>query len=93
KIIAENSEVPVISCGSGPDCDGQILIAPDILGLSQGKTPKFVKAYGDLAQRTIEAIQKYSSEIEKGKFPDTEHSYHMKPGELDKLKEMLRDKS
>jgi 3-methyl-2-oxobutanoate hydroxymethyltransferase len=91
-IIAENSEVPVIGCGSGPDCDGQILIAPDILGLSQGKTPKFVKAYGDLAQRTIEAIQKYTSEIEKGKFPDTEHCYHMKPGELDRLKEMLRDK-
>jgi 3-methyl-2-oxobutanoate hydroxymethyltransferase len=91
-IIAENSEVPVIGCGSGPDCDGQILIAPDILGLSQGKTPKFVKAYGDLAQRTIEAIQKYTSEIEKGTFPDTEHCYHMKPGELDRLKEMLRDK-
>jgi 3-methyl-2-oxobutanoate hydroxymethyltransferase len=93
KIITENTEVPVIGCGSGSACDGQILVAPDILGLSQNKPPKFAKAYDDLAQRTIEAVEKYAVEIEKGEYPDTEHSYHMKSGELDKLKEILKDKS
>ncbi|MHC4757769.1 MAG: 3-methyl-2-oxobutanoate hydroxymethyltransferase [Planctomycetota bacterium] len=92
QIITEKSEVPVIGCGSGPDCDGQILIAPDILGLSQGKPPKFSKAYDDLAKRTVNAAQNYADEIEKGKFPDSEHCYHMKPGELEKLNEILKDK-
>ncbi|MHC4293001.1 MAG: 3-methyl-2-oxobutanoate hydroxymethyltransferase [Planctomycetota bacterium] len=92
QIITENTEIPVIGCGSGPACDGQILVAPDILGLSQSKTPKFAKAYDNMARRTIDAVEKYAVEIEKGKYPDTEHSYHMKPGELDKLKEILKDK-
>jgi 3-methyl-2-oxobutanoate hydroxymethyltransferase len=91
-IITKKSEVPVIGCGSGPECDGQILVAPDILGLSQAKPPKFAKSYDDLAQRTIDAVQKYAGEIEQGKFPDTEHSYHMKPGQLEKLNDMLKGK-
>jgi 3-methyl-2-oxobutanoate hydroxymethyltransferase len=92
-IITEKSDVPVIGCGSGPACDGQILVAPDILGLSQGKPPKFTKAFDNLAKRTIDAVQQYAAEIETGKFPDNEHCYHMKPGELDKLEEMLNNKS
>jgi 3-methyl-2-oxobutanoate hydroxymethyltransferase len=89
QIITERSEVPVISCGSGPGCDGQILIAPDILGLTQGVTPKFVKSYGSLAESTIEAFNGYAKEIQDGQFPDKEHSYHMKAGELDRLKKLL----
>jgi len=89
QIITERSEVPVISCGSGPGCDGQILIAPDILGLTQGVTPKFVKSYGSLAESTIEAFTGYAKEIQDGRFPDKEHSYHMKAGELDRLKNLL----
>jgi len=93
EIITKNSEVPVIGCGSGPACDGQILVAPDILGLTQGKPPKFAKAYDNLANRTIDAVQEYAVEIEKGRFPDAEHCYHMKAGELEKLKDILKDKS
>jgi len=85
KIITDRSEVPVISCGSGPDCDGQILIAPDILGLTTGRKPKFVKCYADLAVTTIDAVNSYCQDVHEGKFPDREHSYHMKPGELERL--------
>ena len=89
KIITKRFEVPVISCGSGPDCDGQILIAPDILGLTQGPCPKFAKKYDNLAERTINAFKAYADEVEKGRFPDSEHSYHMKSGEFKKLQKLL----
>lgn len=90
QIITARSEVPVISCGSGSGCDGQILIAPDILGLSSGHPPKFAKAYADLGARSVAAFQKYADEIRAGRFPDAEHSYHMKRGELERLQEFLR---
>ncbi|MHC4463471.1 MAG: 3-methyl-2-oxobutanoate hydroxymethyltransferase [Planctomycetota bacterium] len=89
EIITKRSELPVIGCGSGPGCDGQILIAPDILGLTQGPSPKFAKSYGNLAEKTIEAFNEYSREIQAGQYPDKEHSYHMKKGELGRLEELL----
>ncbi len=92
EIITKRCEVPVIGCGSGPSCDGQILIAPDILGLTQGPSPKFAKSYSNLANRTIEAFNEYSREIQAGQYPDKEHSYHMKAGELGRLEELLKGK-
>jgi 3-methyl-2-oxobutanoate hydroxymethyltransferase len=88
-IVTGRCEVPVISCGAGPDCDGQILIAPDILGLSQGPTPKFAKSFDELGERTVEAFNTYAKEVHAGTFPDSGHSYHMKSGELDQLHELL----
>ncbi len=92
EIITKRCEVPVIGCGSGPGCDGQILIAPDILGLTQGLSPKFAKSYGNLADATIEAINDYSKQVQAGQFPDAEHSYHMKAGQLERLQELLKGK-
>lgn len=89
QIITEQSEVPVISCGSGPGCDGQILVAPDILGLGAGNPPKFAKAYGDLGVLFIKAFERYAQDVKAGRFPDAEHSYHMKPGEFERLEEHL----
>ena len=89
EIITKRYEVPVISCGSGPDCDGQILIAPDILGLTQGPIPKFAKNYDNLAESTIKAFKAYADEVEKGQFPDNGHSYHMKSGEFERLQKLL----
>jgi 3-methyl-2-oxobutanoate hydroxymethyltransferase len=90
EIITSRSEVPVIGCGSGPGCDGQILIAPDILGLTQGPSPKFAKSYGNLANDTINAFSAYCKEVQGGQFPDKEHSYHMKMGEFERLQELLK---
>jgi 3-methyl-2-oxobutanoate hydroxymethyltransferase len=91
EIITERSEVPVIGIGSGKGCDGQILIAPDILGLTQGPAPKFAKSYGNLAEQTIEAFSAYAKEVQSSQYPDAEHSYHMKSGELEKLQQFLKD--
>jgi 3-methyl-2-oxobutanoate hydroxymethyltransferase len=92
QIVTERSEVPVISCGSGSGCDGQILIAPDILGLSAGKLPKFSKVYADLGTACVAAFQDYVEDVRAGTFPDAEHSYHMKSGELQRLEDLLANR-
>ncbi len=79
----------MISCGAGPACDGQVLVAPDILGLTEGKLPKFSKAYGDLGPRSVESFRLYAEEVKGRRFPDDDHSYHMKSGEVERLTSLL----
>jgi 3-methyl-2-oxobutanoate hydroxymethyltransferase len=93
QVITERSPIPVISCGSGPGCDGQILVAPDILGLAVEHSPKFAKAFADLGARSIEAFRTYGEDVRAKRFPDSDHSYHMKSGQLQRLEEMLRNKA
>ena len=90
QIITERFAVPVIGCGSGPGCDGQILIAPDILGLTQGPTPKFAKSYDDQGAGAVKAFSDYSAEVHAGTYPDKAHSYHMKAGQLERLRDLLK---
>lgn len=89
KIITDIVNVPVISCGAGPDCDGQILLISDILGLSDLPAPKFAKNYGNLADNTIEAVAEYVKDVRSSSFPDDNHCYHIKAGQLEKLQQML----
>lgn len=91
-LITERLSVPVISCGSGPDCDGQILIINDILGLSD-HPPKFAKAFASLSPVIVKAVQKYATQVRASRFPDDAHSYHMKAGQLEILRTMLRSGS
>lgn len=87
-LITSRSTVPVIGCGSGPDCDGQVLIAADILGLTSSR-PRFAASFADLASQYIDAVAAYSRHIRTGTFPDHDHCYHMKPGELERLHQLL----
>jgi 3-methyl-2-oxobutanoate hydroxymethyltransferase len=89
EIITKRVDVPVIGCGSGPGCDGQILVAPDILGLTSGASPKFAKSYDDLGSASVKAFENYAKEVAAGKYPDDAHSYHMKTGEFERLKKSL----
>jgi 3-methyl-2-oxobutanoate hydroxymethyltransferase len=91
KIVTEASPVPVISCGSGPDCDGQILIISDILGLNSGKKPKFAKAFAQLDVAMVQALRDYADQVRNGQYPSDEQCYHIKPGQLEKLQQMLTD--
>jgi 3-methyl-2-oxobutanoate hydroxymethyltransferase len=90
QIITDRSEVPVIGIGSGPGCDGQILIAPDILGLTQGPKPRFAKSYANLADATVAAFADYARQVKAGQYPDAEHCYRMKTGEMERLQNLLR---
>jgi 3-methyl-2-oxobutanoate hydroxymethyltransferase len=88
-IIRESLSIPVYSIGAGIEADGQLMICSDVLGIFQAFTPKFVKKYENLAEKTIKAFTAYVEEARRGEFPRDEHSYKMVEGELKKLKEAL----
>lgn len=70
---------PTIGIGAGPDCDGQVLVIHDVLGLFDRFTPRFVKRYADLGAAARQALTAYAAEVRDGSFPGPEHSYAM-PG-------------
>lgn len=67
--------VPTIGIGAGPDCDGQILVLYDLLGLFDDFVPKFVKPYAHLKADALQALRRYKEEVENGKFPTEDESY------------------
>jgi len=67
--------IPTIGIGAGPDCDGQILVSYDAFGLYDEMAPKFVKQYAHLGDEMIAAAKRYIAEVERGQFPDLEHSF------------------
>ena len=69
--LTANVSVPTISCGSGPFCDGQVLVMTDVLGLSE-RAPKFAKRYANLAGDIVSAYSAYVSEVKSGIFPGEE---------------------
>ncbi|MFN4045780.1 MAG: 3-methyl-2-oxobutanoate hydroxymethyltransferase [Acidilobaceae archaeon] len=81
-LITRRLHIPTICIGSGPDCDGQVLVIHDILGLSE-RTPPFAKKYVDLRRIIMEAVSTYAREVREGVFPGPEHT-------IVKLKEQLR---
>ena len=85
RLITEKLTVPTIGIGAGPYCDGQILVFHDLVGYSNGYLPKFVKKYADIHELINRAVQEYMDDVKKGKFPDDDHSYHLKPELLQKI--------
>jgi 3-methyl-2-oxobutanoate hydroxymethyltransferase len=73
--ITAHVEVPTIGIGAGPDCDGQVLVVYDLLGMNEEFRPKFVKRFDNLAVRIRTAVEEYVSEVRSGQFPDEEHSF------------------
>jgi len=67
--------IPTIGIGAGPDCDGQVLVLHDLLGLFDRFTPKFVKRYANLKEQALTAVRQYKQEVESGSFPSKEHSF------------------
>ena len=80
--ITESLTVPTIGIGSGRGCDGQVLVFHDLLGLYDGKAPRFVKRYADLAAETRLALERYAAEVRSGTFPGDEHTYSIPEDEL-----------
>jgi len=72
--ITAQLEIPTIGIGAGPDCDGQVLVMHDLLGLNEW-TPAFVKQYANLGAAASQAARAFADEVVNGKFPDEEHSY------------------
>jgi 3-methyl-2-oxobutanoate hydroxymethyltransferase len=76
KEITGMLSIPTIGIGAGPDCDGQVLVIHDLLGLSGGFRPKFVKNYLNMREQMDSAIKNYIEEVRGGTFPDDAHSFH-----------------
>ena len=77
--------IPTIGIGAGPDCDGQVLVIHDLVGLYDRFTPKFVKQYARINEPVGEALRQYREEVQNRTFPTAAHSFTMKAEEMDRL--------
>ncbi len=75
KAVTESVSIPTIGIGAGSDCDGQVLVIHDILGLCDKYSPKFVKRYADISTTISAGIEQYIKEVKAGDFPSTDHSF------------------
>jgi len=85
EVITKSLEIPTISIGAGPSCDGQALVTQDMLGLYKELSPKFLKIYLDLSDMIVRTLTQFREEVEGGLFPTEEHSYKINDQELEKL--------
>ncbi len=84
--ITRRLRIPTIGIGSGPWCDGQVLVTYDLIGLFDRFKPKFVKRYADVAAAIRQAATRYVQDVNTGRFPGPEHTVSMTPEEIAKLK-------
>ncbi|MCU0559434.1 MAG: 3-methyl-2-oxobutanoate hydroxymethyltransferase [Desulfobacterales bacterium] len=90
KLIAQELPIPIYGIGAGVDCDGQVMIVSDILGIFQAFTPKFVKKYANLGAEMLKVFEAYIADVRSGAFPAEEHTYRMIEGEMQKLAKLRK---
>ncbi|MER3437537.1 MAG: 3-methyl-2-oxobutanoate hydroxymethyltransferase [Chloroflexota bacterium] len=88
-LITKRVTIPTIGIGAGPACDGQVLVAADLLGMDERFTPRFVKRYATLGQDITRAFATYIEDVRTGAFPATEHQFTLSPAVLDALEAEL----
>ncbi len=74
--------IPTIGIGSGPDCDGQVLVLHDLIGLYEGSRARFVKRYAEVADTIKDALERFAADVRSGAFPEEEHTYSIPDDEL-----------
>ena len=89
KIITKNVKVPTIGIGSGIDCDGQVLVVHDMLGMFEKIKPKFAKRYLNLSEEIRNAVNLYVSDVKEKRFPENDHIFFMEKDELEKLEKEI----
>ena len=75
KTVTNQLRIPTIGIGAGNDCDGQVLVSHDVLGLTSGYVPSFVRQYANLNEVIIHAVRDWCDDVRHNKFPDSEHSF------------------
>jgi 3-methyl-2-oxobutanoate hydroxymethyltransferase len=83
--ITEKLRIPTIGIGAGPDCDGQVLVLHDLLGLTLGRSPKFARKYANLAGEISRAASEFCNDVHNGQFPSDAESYHLPAEQRDQL--------
>jgi len=89
--ITEALDIPTIGIGAGAECDGQVLVWHDLLGLYEGHAPRFVKQYAELAPVIAEAVGRYAAEVRDGTFPEPRHTYSIPEEELARFGEAVAE--
>ena len=85
KVTQSLKNMVTIGIGAGNGCDGQVLVCNDLLGVSNGFTPKFVKKYANLHDITIDAVKSYIADVKSREFPAEEHTFKIDDSVLEKL--------
>jgi 3-methyl-2-oxobutanoate hydroxymethyltransferase len=93
ELLIEKLEIPVIGIGAGPMTDGQVLVFHDLLGIYEGRSPKFVKRYANLRREMVSGLRDYAAEVRAGEFPGPEHMYSIEPAELGELRRYLEQET
>ena len=91
--IVEKLDVPVIGIGAGPSTAGQVLVFHDLLGITTGRTAKFVKRYAEVHDAMVAGVRSYTDEVRSRLFPEPDHVYGVEPTELAELKRYLEQES
>ncbi len=85
KLITDSVDVPTIGIGAGPDCDGQVLVFHDVLGIEDRFKPKFVRRYGALKAQGVEALAAFAADVRSRAFPADDECYHLSDAEAEAL--------
>jgi 3-methyl-2-oxobutanoate hydroxymethyltransferase len=80
--VTRQLSIPTIGIGAGADCDGQVLVWHDLLGLYEGRSPRFVKRYAEVGEEIKRALERYAEDVRTGRFPGEQHTYAMPEEEL-----------
>jgi 3-methyl-2-oxobutanoate hydroxymethyltransferase len=90
--LVEKLEVPVIGIGAGP-ADGQVLVFHDLLGIYDGRVPRFVKRYAEARREMVEGVARYAAEVRSRRYPQDEHTYQVDADELESFRRYLDQES
>jgi 3-methyl-2-oxobutanoate hydroxymethyltransferase len=85
KLVTDSIDIPTIGIGAGPDCDGQVLVLHDVLGIEDRFKPKFVRRYAQLKQDAVTALGAFAHDVRTGAFPADEECYHLSEDEAEAL--------
>lgn len=85
EIVTKELNIPTIGIGAGAQCDGQVLVYQDMIGMFSGFTPKFVKKYANIGDMMKEAFEEYNKEVKSGSFPSQEHTFKISEDVIEKL--------
>jgi 3-methyl-2-oxobutanoate hydroxymethyltransferase len=77
RMVTDNVDVPTVGIGAGRDCDGQVLVYHDLLGIEDRMLPKFVRRYADLGTASVDALRAFADDVRSGHFPNDTESYHL----------------
>lgn len=89
EVIMERMRIPVVGIGAGASTDGQVLVFHDMLGLYDGRSPRFVKRFAEAKHAMVDGMRAYADEVRDRRFPAEEHTYSIDPAELERFRDVI----